>query len=217
MANILMEQNVCHTFLCSNSQISNLYKVFVNVLAQKMLLIYMNTTLGGKKLQISMPVSDSLIKELKVNDTVEITGIIYCGRDAVLPKIAELLKNGEWSEMGIDLNGSAIFHTAVSPAGIGPTSSNKVDIESSIPELSKAGIKFHIGKGSLSKESVEALKKYNSIFLVTPPNTALLTSKITKKEIAAFEDEGMEAFSRIEVVNFPAIVAIAHGESIFDK
>jgi tartrate dehydratase beta subunit/fumarate hydratase class I family protein len=27
----------------------------------------------------------------------------------------------------------------------------------------------------------------------------------------------MEALTRIEVVNFPAIVAIANGESIFDK
>jgi len=168
-------------------------------------------------MQISMPVSDSLIKELKVNDTVEITGVIYCGRDAVLPKIVKLLQEGKWDDMGIDLNGTAIFHTAVSPAGIGPTSSNKLDIESSIPELSKAGVKFHIGKGSLTKETVEALKKYNSIFLVTPPNTALLTSKIQKKEIVAFENEGMEAFNRVEVVRFPAIVAIAHGESIYDK
>lgn len=168
-------------------------------------------------MQISMPVSDSLIKELKVNDTLEITGKIYCGRDAVLPKIVDLILNDKWGEMGIDLQGSAIFHTAVSPAGIGPTSSNKLEIESSIPELSKAGVKFHIGKGSLTKETVEALKNNNSIFLITPPNTALLTSKIQKKEIVAFPEQGMEAFTRIEVVNFPAIVAIANGKSIFDK
>lgn len=168
-------------------------------------------------MQISMPVSDSLIKELKVNDTVEITGEIYCGRDAVLPKVVKLLQDGNWDEMGIDLQGSAIFHTAVSPAGIGPTSSNKLDIESSIPELSKAGVKCHIGKGKLSEETVEALKDNNSIFLITPPNTALLTSKIYKKEVIAFPEQGMEALTRIEVVNFPAIVAIANGKSIFDK
>lgn len=168
-------------------------------------------------MHISMPVSDSLIKELKVNDTVEITGDIYCGRDAVLPKIVKLLQDGNWDKMGIDLQGSAIFHTAVSPAGIGPTSSNKLEIESSIPELSHAGVKFHIGKGSLTKETVEALKNNNSIFLITPPNTALLTSKIQKKEVVAFPEQGMEAFTRITVVDFPAIVAIAHGESIFDK
>lgn len=168
-------------------------------------------------MQIYMPVSESLINGLRINDTVEITGAIYCGRDAVLPKIVELIRKDKWDDMGIDLNGAAIFHTAVSSAGIGPTSSNKLEIEASIPELSKTGVRLHIGKGSLSKETVEALKKYNSIFLVTPPNSALLTSKIQKQEVAAFEEEGMEAFNRIEVVNFPAIVAIAHGESIFDR
>ncbi|WP_326907500.1 fumarate hydratase C-terminal domain-containing protein [Sedimentibacter sp. MB31-C6] len=168
-------------------------------------------------MHISMPVSDSLISELKINDTVKISGVIYCGRDAVLPKIVKLIDDGKWDEKKVNLNGTAIFHTAVSPAGIGPTSSNKLDIESSIPELSKAGVKLHIGKGSLSKETVEALKKYNSIFLVTPPNTALLTSKIKSKEVVAFKEQGMEAFTRIDVVDFPAIVAIAHGKSIFDK
>ncbi|MDO9545053.1 MAG: fumarate hydratase C-terminal domain-containing protein, partial [Synergistaceae bacterium] len=33
----------------------------------------------------------------------------------------------------------------------------------------------------------------------------------------AFPEEGMEALHEIEVENFPAIVAIAHGESIYDK
>jgi hypothetical protein len=38
-------------------------------------------------------------------------------------------------ELAAPLSGSVIFHTAVSDAGIGPTSSNKVDIESSIAPL----------------------------------------------------------------------------------
>ena len=37
------------------------------------------------------------------------------------------------------------------------------------------------------------------------------------KRIIAFAEEGMEALHEIDVVSFPAIVAMAHGESIFDK
>ncbi len=168
-------------------------------------------------MKVTMPVDDAVIQKLQVNDTLEISGVIYCGRDAVLPKIVKALEEGTWDSEKIPLEGYAVFHTAVSPAGIGPTSSNKLDIEGSIPGLSKAGIRFHIGKGSLKKETVEALKENNSVFLVTPPNTALLTSKIQSREIAAYPEEGMEAFTRLIVTDFPAIVAIAHGKSIFDK
>ena len=44
----------------------------------------------------------------------------------------------------IGLDGAVIFHTAVSPAGIGPTSSNKVEIEASMPELAMAGVRIHV-------------------------------------------------------------------------
>ena len=166
-------------------------------------------------MQIKMPVDDETINGLHVYDMVEIYGPIFTGRDAVLPKVVKCIEDGTCEEKGIFLKGTAVFHTAVSPAGIGPTSSNKLDIEGSIPALSEAGVKMHIGKGSLKKETVEALKKYNAI-LVTPPNTALLTATMKSKRVVAFPEEGMEALHEVEVEKFPAIVAIAHGESIYD-
>jgi fumarate hydratase subunit beta len=115
------------------------------------------------------------------------------------------------------LKRSGDFHTAVSPAGIGPTTSNKVEIEGSIPALSKAGVKIHLGKGALSQKTTEELKKHNSVFAITPPVTALFSDKIASQRVAAFGDEGMEALYEVEVQGFPAIVAIAHGESLFLK
>ena len=44
------------------------------------------------------------------------------GRDAALPQLAELIKK---KKSPIDTNGIAIMHTAVSDAGIAPTTSNK--------------------------------------------------------------------------------------------
>ncbi|MFA0887474.1 MAG: fumarate hydratase C-terminal domain-containing protein [Synergistales bacterium] len=164
---------------------------------------------------INTPIEDAIIGKLKVYDKLEITGAIFTGRDAALPRLVKLIESGKLAELGINLQGSVIFHTAVSPAGIGPTSSNKLDIESSIPALSKAGVKIHVGKGSLSPSTVEALRVNNSVFAVNPPVTALLTSTIRSRKVVAFPEEGMEAMHLLQVENFPVIVAIAHGESIF--
>jgi fumarate hydratase subunit beta len=161
---------------------------------------------------IKTPVTGDVIADLKVGDKIEIHGKIFTGRDAALPKLVKSLKNGEKL---IDIKGSVIMHTAVSDAGISPTTSNKEEIEESIPYLSKAGVKIHIGKGNLSEETIKALDNEGSIFVVTPPAAALLTSKVVSRRVAAFEEEGMEAIYELEVDGLPGIVAIAHGKSLY--
>ncbi len=166
---------------------------------------------------ITTPISQEQVNALNIYDQISITGMIYTGRDAVLPKIVKLCEENRLSEFGLSLQGSVVFHTAVSVAGVGPTSSNKLEIEGSIRPLSQAGVKIHLGKGSLSQETVAALQEHGSIFAVTPPISALLTAKVRKQRVAAYPEEGIEAFHEIDVVEFPAIVAIAHGRSIFNK
>ena len=165
---------------------------------------------------VSTPIVESVVNDLRVGDVVSISGYIYTGRDAVLPKIVKAIDEGKISELGIDLRGSVIFHTAVSPAGVGPTSSNKLEIESSFEPLSKAGVKIHLGKGAISPATVQALKENNAVFAVIPPVTALLESQTLEREVVAFPELGMEAFHRIRVENYQAIIAAAHGESIYD-
>lgn len=118
--------------------------------------------------QITAPITDAVVGSLSVGDIVLLSGWLFTGRDAVLPKLVSLIESGRLAEAGLDLHGSVIFHTAVSPAGVGPTSSNKFDIESTIPALSKAGVKIHLGKGRLSPETVEMLHKHNSVYAVVP-------------------------------------------------
>jgi len=162
------------------------------------------------------PISEETAAGLYVGDTVEISGYILCGRDAVLPKVLKLIEEGRESELGVDLHGQVIFHTAVSPAGVGPTSSNKLEIESSIAPLSAAGIKLHLGKGELHRETIEALDKYNSVYAVIPPVTALLGAKTSEQKLIAFPELGMEALYLIKVDKYPAIIGAAHGRSIYD-
>lgn len=165
---------------------------------------------------LKTPISDEDISRLSVGDTVTISGYILCGRDAVLPKVLKMIEDGTVDSLGVDLRGQVIFHTAVSPAGVGPTSSNKLEIESSIAPLSAAGIKLHLGKGALHAETVAALDKYNAVYAVIPPVTALLESKTTERRVVAFPELGMEALHLIKVDRYPAIIGAAHGRSIYE-
>jgi fumarate hydratase subunit beta len=76
-------------------------------------------------------------------------------------------------------------------------------------------VRIHIGKGSLSPKTIIELEKNKSIFVVTPPAAALLTSKMESSEIVAYPEEGMEALYRLSVRDFPGIVAVAHGKTIY--
>lgn len=167
--------------------------------------------------QITTPISGEAAASLQVGDTVEISGYILCGRDAVLPRVLKMIDEGRAEELGADLQGQVIFHTAVSPAGVGPTSSNKLEIESSIAPLSAAGIKLHLGKGALHEETIQALEKYNAVYAVIPPVTALLGAKTSEIQCVAFPELGMEALYMIKADKYPAIIAAAHGRSIYDK
>ncbi len=166
--------------------------------------------------QITTPISEEAAAALQAGDTVDISGYILCGRDAVLPKVLKMIEDGTAGELGTDLRGQVIFHTAVSPAGVGPTSSNKLEIESSIAPLSAAGIKIHLGKGKLHRETIEALDRYNSVYAVIPPVTALLGSRTSEEKVIAFPELGMEALHLIKVDKYPAIVGAAHGRSIYE-
>lgn len=166
--------------------------------------------------QIMTPITEETAADLQVGDTIEISGYILCGRDAVLPKILKMIDEGTAGELGVDLHGQVIFHTAVSPAGVGPTSSNKLEIESSIAPLSAAGIKMHLGKGELHRETIEALDRYNAVYAVIPPVTALLGAKTSEERVIAFPELGMEALHLIKVDKYPAIIGAAHGRSIYE-
>lgn len=166
---------------------------------------------------LKTPLTDGDINQLSVGDVVSLSGYIFAGRDAVLPKIVKATKEGLLDNLGIELKGSVVFHTAVSPAGVGPTSSNKLEIEESIDPLSKAGVKMHLGKGRISRATIQSLVENNAVFAVIPPVTALLESLTSERHLVAYPELGMEAFYRLEVHDYQVIIAAAKGESIYDK
>lgn len=162
--------------------------------------------------QFKTPLTPQNISEFLVGDKIELYGKIFTGRDLALPKLVKLIRNGKNS---LNLQGAVFMHTGVSEAGISPTTSNKEEIEENIPYLAREGVKMHIGKGSLHNDTVKALDKYKSVFVVTPPAAALLTSKIISKKLVAFPEAGMEAVYQLDVKGIPGLVAVAHGKSIY--
>ena len=168
-------------------------------------------------IEIKTPISEDVIANLQVGDAVEISGYILCGRDAVLPRIVEMIRNGTVDTLGVDLKGQVVFHTAVSAAGVGPTSSNKLEIESSIEPLSSAGVKLHLGKGEIHADTIAALNRHHAVYAIVPPVTALLGSKTSEEKVVAFPELGMEALHLIKVDKYPAIIGAAHGRSIYEK
>lgn len=168
-------------------------------------------------IELKTPFTEEAINQLKVGDVISICGDIFCGRDAVLPRICKELEAGIWDKRGINLHGGVIFHTAVSSAGVGPTSSNKLEIEGSFEVLSKlGGVKMHLGKGAIKPETVKMLADNNAVFAIIPPVTALLESQTSERECVAWSELGMEALYRIKVKNYQAIIAAAKGESIYE-
>jgi len=87
----------------------------------------------------------------------------------------------------------------------GPTSSYRIDHFT--PKLLELGLKGMIGKGPRSEEVKEAIVKYKAIYMVTIGGAgALLSSKIKRFRLLAFEEFGPEALTEIYVEDFPAIV-----------
>ena len=166
--------------------------------------------------QINIP-SNIDFANIKIGDKVELSGTIYTARDAVINKLTTLIKNNLIEELPVSLEGAAIFHTAFSVAGFGPTSSNKEEIENGMEWLSKVGVKFHLGKGEISQKTINAISKYNSTFIVIPPITALLQKRLISKKLVAFPEEGMEAMYELKVDRIPGVVAAANGKSIYSK
>ena len=56
-------------------------------------------------IELTTPLSEGAISQLEVGDVVSITGNIFCGRDAVLPRICKDLEDSTWVKHGIDLKG----------------------------------------------------------------------------------------------------------------
>lgn len=161
-------------------------------------------------ISITSPLEPQVIEKLRTGDQVSITGVLYSARDAAHKRLVQALEKGE--RLPFNIGGQTLYYMGPSPAkpgqvigSAGPTTSGRMDVYT--PRLLAEGLKGMIGKGSRSPEVKEAIKKYKAVYFAAIGGAgALITKRIKKAEVVAYEDLGAEAILCLEVEDFPAIV-----------
>ena len=157
--------------------------------------------------------------KLKAGESIAFSGVIYTARDQAHKRLIAIIKKGQ--RLPFDLKGQIIYYCgpAKTPQGkiigsCGPTTSARMD--EFTPALLKAGLKGMIGKGKRSEQVRLAIKKYRAVYFLTYAGcAALLAGYVKKATPVAYRDLGPEAIYRLEVKDFPLIVAIdSQGKSI---
>ncbi len=157
---------------------------------------------------------------LKAGDRVLLSGIVYTARDAAHKRIKAMIDNNE--QLPFDLKNSVIYYAGPTPTpeglsigSCGPTTSSRMDKFS--PEFLDLGLVAMIGKGPRSNEVCEAINRNNAVYFCAIGGAGALASKcITSAEVIAFDDLGCESIKKLEIENFPLIVAIdSNGGNLF--
>jgi fumarate hydratase subunit beta len=160
--------------------------------------------------KVQTPLTDEVVKDLKIGDEVLLSGTIYTARDAAHKKLVDLIESGE--ELPFDPEGSVIFYVGPSPAppgkpigSAGPTTSYRMD--PFVAKMMEAGMKGMIGKGNRSEPVLEELKKNIGVYFgATGGAAALLAGSIKEAEVIAFPELGAEAVRKLTVEDMPLIV-----------
>lgn len=159
-------------------------------------------------------------EKLKAGDRVLLSGTVYTARDAAHKKIKALIDNNE--SLPFDLENAVIYYSGPTPTpenlsigSCGPTTSGRMD--KFTPEFLDLGLKAMIGKGPRSIEVCEAIFRNKAVYFCAIGGAGALASKCIKScEVIAFEDLGCESVKKLEIKDFPLIVAIdCNGGSLF--
>lgn len=176
----------------------------------------------AEKIRITTPLTEEAARKLKAGDSVLISGVIYSARDAAHKRMVEALERGE--KLPVDLTNQIIYYLGPTPAkpgnpigSAGPTTSGRMDAYA--PKIIAQGLKGMIGKGSRSKEVVDAMKEHGAVYFAAVGGAAALISKCIKKyDVLAYADLGPEAIAALTVEDFPAIVVIdSEGNNFYEE
>lgn len=166
---------------------------------------------------ITTPLTDEVINQLKAGDFVYISGTIYTARDAAHERLYNAINNGE--AIPFDLKNNIIYYLGPTPAkpgqvigSAGPTTSSRMDKYT--PLLLNNGLKGMIGKGKRSNDVIKSMKKNNSVYFAAIGGAGALLSKCIKEsQVIAYDDLGTEAIRKLTVENLPVIVVIDSKEN----
>ena len=171
---------------------------------------------GVVAIDLNQPM-DAICAELSkhpVKTRLSLSGTLVVARDLAHAQIkAAMDKGGQMPEY---LKKYAVYYAgpAKTPAGyasgsFGPTTAGRMD---SYVEYfqSKGGSLVMLAKGNRSKAVTDACKSHGGFYLgsIGGPAARLAQDCIKKVEVLDFEELGMEAVFKIEVVDFPAFIVV---------
>lgn len=171
-------------------------------------------------IKLTLPLDKKTVKSLKAGDSVLISGTIMTARDCAHKRIFEYIKDGK--KLPFELKDSIIYYAGPCPAkpgmasgSCGPTTSARMDVFA--PALLDMGLGGMIGKGEMCDKVREAIKRNTCVYFAAIGGAgALYGNAIKSSECIAFADLLSEAVYKLEVVDFPAVVAYdCHGGSIY--
>ena len=171
---------------------------------------------------LTLPLSARDIADLHAGDAVLLSGVIYTARDCAHRRIFELLDAGK--PLPFPLDGAFIFYAGPCPApdgkasgSCGPTTSARMNIFA--PRLLDSGLHGIIGKGEMSEDVRLALRRNHRVYFAAIGGAgAIYGNAVLKSECVAFPKLESEAIYRLEVKDFPLIVAIdAEGKSVYKR
>jgi fumarate hydratase class I len=149
-----------------------------------------------------------------VKTRVSLTGTIVVARDLAHARIKEGLDAGKglpqyMKDYAVYYAGPAKTPTGFASGSFGPTTAGRMD--SYVDQFQAAGGSFvMLAKGNRSKAVTDACKSHGGFYLgsIGGPAARLAQDCIKKVEVLDFEDLGMEAVWKIDVVDFPAFIVV---------
>ena len=184
---------------------------------------------------INIPISDDIIRSLKVGEPVALSGVMMTGRDAVHKWMIDTFIKGTRQPQGDDLQvyqaikpllaGGIIYHCGPVVSGLdskdyrfvaaGPTTSIREEPYQG-DVMKHFNIKGVIGKGGMGPKTLAACQEVPGVYLHAVGGAASLIAQSVTKVLEVYKlDFGVpEAMWVIEVKDFPAVVTMdAHGNS----
>jgi L(+)-tartrate dehydratase beta subunit len=170
---------------------------------------------------LTTPLSEDDVRQLKVRDTVTVNGHIFGIRDATQIRMFD-----QEQEPPVDLKGAICIHTAPSlrkvgdkweKISIGTTTSTRME-RFTPPLIENYGVRAVVGKAGLLEGSLDAMKKFGACYLAIVGGAAALeTTQIEEVEAVYWEDLHPEAIYKFRVKDFgPLIVAMdSHGNHLY--
>ncbi len=170
-------------------------------------------------IQLIEPYTEDKVRALQVGDMVQVSGMIYTGRDAV----HKFLHDG--GAPPVPLENQIIYHCgpvvikekrkwAVKAAG--PTTSIREEPYQA-HLIEKFSLRAVIGKGGMGAKTLEACAKFGCVYLHAIGGAAqVLAECVTDVEGVYLEEFGSpEAIWAFRVKEFPAVVTMdTHGHSL---